>query len=270
MHPALDLLEADSSLFKPDQLRRRIDALDRLDACPPEPRADALRARLEAANAAVYEDIRSLIRQGSARDALLPWIERCADPPQTTPIGLHFDCLDELIGGVLQLREPRGALIPGPEMVFYQPTPARHILEMLRICALTQDDTLLDLGSGLGHVPILASLLSDAQCIGIELEPAYIATARECARSLNLRRATFIQQDAREADLSAATVVYLYTPFTGSILDTVLHNLQRQSEHRPLRICTFGPCTQTVASQPWLMPGAAPASDRVALFRAAG
>jgi len=272
MDRLLAQLEADSSLFEPAQLRRRLDALDWLDAYPHEPRADAMRGRLEAANAAVYEDIRSGIRRGSPRDALLPWIECCGnDTPsagETEPAGLHYDCLDELIGGVLQLREPDSAQIhPAPEMVFYQPTPARHILHMLRLCTLTQADTLIDLGSGLGHVPILASLLTDAKCIGIELEPAYIATARECAQSLGLSRVTLLQQDAREADLSAATVIYLYTPFTGSILEAVLHKLCEQSAHRALRICTFGPCTLTVAQEPWLALDATPAADRIALFR---
>ena len=269
LHRLIAALGADASLFEPGQLRRRIEALDWLDAHPQEPRGDALRAKLEAANAAVYESIRTRIRQGSARGALLPWIECCAGSAQTEPSGLRFDCLDELIGGLLQLREPDSTgIAPAPEMVFYQPTPVRHILHMLRLCALTQADTLIDLGSGLGHVPILASLLTGAHCIGVELEPAYIATARECARNLNQRGVEFIRQDAREADLSAATIVYLYTPFTGSILNTVLNKLREQGAHRPLRIGAFGPCTQIVAKEPWLAPeDATTAVDRVALFR---
>ena len=41
---------------------------------------------------------------------------------------------------------------------------------------------------------------------------------------LKLERVTFIQQDARAADFSGGTVFYLYTPFTGSILRSVLDN----------------------------------------------
>jgi len=270
MPPFLEQLEADASLFDRNELRRRIDALDRIDAYPPTQRADAMRKRLEAANTAVYAEIREGIRHSTARNALLPWLDRCSIPAEAPPAGLHYDCLDELIGGVLQLRQPDDAHIQAaPEMVFYQPTPARHILYMLDLCALTKEDTLVDLGSGLGHVPILASLLTPARCIGIELEPAYIATARECARSLGLSRAEFVRQDAREADLSAATVVYLYTPFTGSILETVLRQLRERSAHRALRICTFGPCTEIVAKEPWLTRDTAISPDRIALFRAA-
>jgi hypothetical protein len=277
LHELIAQLEAGSPLSEPERLRRRIEALDHLDRLDSDSTADQsatriaeMRTRLEAANAAVYAAIREQIRYGSPRDALLPWIERCTDPAESAPAGLHFDCLDELIGGVLQLREPHSEHIhPAPEMVFYQPTPARHILHMLRLCALTATDTLIDLGSGLGHVPILASLLTEARTIGIELESAYVATAHECAHNLNLRRAEFIRQDAREADLSAATVFYLYTPFTGSILEAVLHRLREQGAHRPIRICAFGPCTQRIAQEPWLKAAdASTAADRIALFRA--
>jgi hypothetical protein len=272
LHEFLAQLETDSSLFAPDQLRRRLDALDELDAeafraDPQEQRVTSMRRRLEAANAAVYEAIRHQILHGSARDALMPWIERCAGPA-TTASGLGYECLDELIGGVLQLHEPdAGQIHPGPEMVFYQPTPARHILYLLRLCALTEADVLIDLGSGLGHVPLLASLLTGARSIGIEMESAYVATARACAQSLGLNRAAFLEQDARDADLSSGTVFYLYTPFIGSILDNVLHKLRRESAHRPVRICTFGPCTQAVAREPWLTTSAAPEIDRIAFFR---
>jgi hypothetical protein len=267
-------LEADPTLFEPDQLRRRIDALDqldRMDAEPSDSSAAAIRERLEAANAAVYESIRSQIQRSSGRDALLPWIEHCADPADLIPTGLHYDCLDELIGGVLPLREPDSANIyPSPEMIFFQPTPARHILRMIRLSAPTEADTLIDLGSGLGHVPILVSLLTGARGIGVEVEPAYVASARGCTESLGLSRAIFMQQDAREADLSVATVVYLYTPFTGSILGAVLHKLREQSVHQPLRICTFGPCTQIVAREPWLAASTAIADDQIAIFHVRG
>ncbi|HEX4031184.1 MAG TPA: class I SAM-dependent methyltransferase [Terracidiphilus sp.] len=322
LHELIARLEADASLFEPDALRARIEALDLLDAYAAgsgsqEMRAEALRSRLEAANVSVYDAIRDAIRKtghkgirktgrdwmkgGATEDArwgdmqwddarwgdaswgnaLAAWIERCADPAQSDqaqsdqarsgPTGSGYDWLDELIGGVLKLREPESADVrPGFEMVFYQPTPARHILQMLRLCALSAGDVLVDLGSGLGHVPILAALLTRARCVGIELEPTYIATARACACSLGLSRAEFLQQDARAADISTGTVFYLYTPFTGSILESVLRRLQQESRQRVLRICTFGPCTLTVAREPWLTAHATPEADRITLFHPRG
>jgi hypothetical protein len=152
-------------------------------------------------------------------------------------------------------------------MVFYQPTPARHVFDVIGRTALTERDVLVDLGSGLGHVPLLASICTNARCIGIELEPAYVDCARRCACALDLSNASFFRQDAREADFSSGTVFYLYTPFTGAILRTVLDSLRREAAAREIRVCTYGPCTRTIAEEPWLKVVGSLQAGRAALFR---
>jgi precorrin-6B methylase 2 len=151
-------------------------------------------------------------------------------------------------------------------MVFYQPTPARHIFQMLARLALGEDDVLIDLGSGLGHVPLLVAIATPARSIGVEWQGAYVAAARQCAQELGLARARFVQGDAREADLSAGTVFYLYTPFGGDMLRAVLDRLQVEARRRPIRVCTLGPCTQSVARESWLQPLDASRLDRPAIF----
>lgn len=262
-------LEADSALFEAKQLRRRLEALDALDAHAHrlDEQARALRTRLEVTNAAIYQSIRREVQQGAPPRELLRWIDACRSGGEPLQPGLSYDLLDELISGVLQLGEPSSAEIdPGPERVFYQPTPVRHILRLMEVCALSQDDVFLDLGSGLGHVPILVSILTGARSIGVEVEAAYVASARECARRLGLSRAAFVQQDASEADLSAGTVFYLYTPFTGTLLMTVLRRLRQQSEDRAIRVCTLGPCTAVLAGEPWLGASAQPDPHRITCF----
>ena len=118
-----------------------------------------------------------------------------------------YDYLDELISGVLRFEEPSaGSVQLESEMVAYQPTPARHIFDLIRRVALTELDFLIDLGSGLGQVALMASICSRAECTGIELEPGYVDCARKSARSLNLNNVRFIRGDARAADLSYGTV----------------------------------------------------------------
>ncbi len=276
--------EADPSLFQPDALRKRMEVLDALDTHFPAPdaekslvategarilaRAHLLRQKLESANALIYHSIRNQIQKGSPPSQLLHWIEQCSGSEEAPPRGLGYDFLDELISGVLQAREPEIApLHPSPEMVFYQPTPARHILQLLRLSDLSAADTLIDLGSGLGHVPILASALTGARCIGIEAVQAYVTCARECAAALRLNRVTFLHQNAAEANLAGGTVFYLYTPFTGRTLTTVLQNLKKESMERIVTICSFGPCTMTVAMETWLTSNVAPHPDQIAVFR---
>jgi len=180
---------------------------------------------------------------------------------------MGYDYLDELISGVLQLEEPNEATIQREsEKVFYQPTPARHIFDLIGRTALTEADVLIDLGSGLGHVPLMVPICTPVRSIGIEVEATYVERAEQCAQKLNLNKVTFIHQDARAADLSAGTVFYLYTPFTGSILSHVLALLRREAETRRIRICTYGPCTPVVAEESWLETTAAPETDRIALF----
>jgi len=179
-----------------------------------------------------------------------------------------YDYLDDLLSGILQFQPLAPALVqPDPEMVAYQPTPARHIFDFLRRIALTEHDSFIDLGSGLGHVTLLASICSRATCTGIELEPSYIECARTSARSLNLHNSRFIQADARAADFSRATVFYLYTPFSGAILRAVLDALRHQALIRPIRLCTFGPCTPRIAQEPWLTSAGPVETDRLAIFR---
>jgi tRNA A58 N-methylase Trm61 len=151
-------------------------------------------------------------------------------------------------------------------MVFYQPTPARHIFALIARAGLSERDILLDLGSGMGHVPLITAICTGAQTIGIELEAAYVECARRSARELNLNNVRFIQQDARAADLSRATLFYLYTPFSGTILRDVLAALRHEAARREIRICTYGPCTPTIAEERWLAPDGPPQTDRITVF----
>ena len=284
-------LENDDSLLETHQLRRRLEALDRLDAhltfafsaaspsdsIAPElyRRATVICAKLEAANGELYTTIRSEIQRASRPDALFRCVSLSGDisPPTSEVVhipanGMGFDHLDDLLSGVLQLEEPTAAPTPpDQEMVFYQPTPARHIFHLIHVTELTAADVLVDLGSGLGHVALLVSICTQARCIGVELEAAYIDRARQCAHRLNLNHVTFLKQDVREADLSAGTVFYLYTPFLGSILAAVLDRLRREAATRPIRICSYGPITPVISQEHWLQAASAPQTDRITLFR---
>ena len=283
-HDFLCALEADSSLFLSGQLRERLIALDALDAgfggfdsgdsaeyvdSRLHERAKALRMRLEAANAELYRSVRSDIVRGGEPRALVQWFEDSASNDELrSPLpGLGFDYRDELVSGVLQLAEPgEPNLELSAEMVPYQPTPVRHILHLIAAGAVAEDDVFVDLGSGLGHVPLLVSMLTGARSVGVEVEAAYVASARKCAESLGLGCVDFIAQDARDADLSRGTVFYLYSPFKGSMLDEVLSALRRESLRRSIKICSLGPCTRKVSNETWLKASGLWDAGRITVF----
>jgi hypothetical protein len=285
-------LEDDLTLLMPNRVQQRLEALDRLDAYFPETaeaeihdpqvhraemdspgaaglarRARLIRDRLEIPNRELYEAIRDKVRRGAGRLALLQWAEPSREHADAAP-GMGFDFRDDLICGLLQLEQPEvGQFRFEAEMVFYQPTPARHIFNLIGLSALTAEDVFVDIGSGLGHVPLLISICSDARAIGIELEGAYVERARQCAERLNLERVSFFEQDARVADYSSGTVFYLYTPFSGAMLQLVLDRLEHEAASRRIRICTYGPSTPVIAGEPWLRATSMPEADRITVFR---
>jgi hypothetical protein len=271
-------------LLQPEQLTLRLSVLYELETIvgdldlqglktfsDPELilRARSLRSRFEAVNQAMYEAAHADIALQGNSPALDGWLAGLVDDRNTERPhpGLSFDLFDEIVCEVFQFRGPGEAgVLPSPEMTAYQPTPARHILDLIANCTFSSNDVLVDLGSGLGHVPLLVCILAKVRTLGIEVQPEFAASAQETARRLNLSRVEFVAEDARAADLSSGTVFYMFTPFTGSILTDVLHRLCRQSKTRQIRICTLGPCTRILQSQTWLTGSQPSDTERIAVF----
>ena len=269
----LDGMLQDRSWQQSHQLGRRIDMLEKLErwlvhygdamAPPLARRAEALVQELEAINQRLYHAIREDIQRGQGASSLLPWVAATRHDGDAE----SYDPLDALVSGVLDLAEPSDVAEPEAEMVFYQPTPARHIFDFIARAQIDVRDTVIDLGAGLGHVTLLTAICTPARCIGIEWQRAYVVSAQQCAQALNVRNAIFLAQDVRQARLSEGSVFYLYTPFTGTLLRTVLDMLAREAEHRVIRLCSLGPCTEVLAKEPWLATDDACDPRRPALFR---
>ncbi|GLQ86722.1 methyltransferase domain-containing protein [Dyella flagellata] len=269
----LNQMLQDRTWRDPDQLGRRIDMQEQLeralfhagDSLEPSlrQRGEGLMIELEVIDRRLYHAIRADIRRGQGAGRLLHWA--AAMPRNGDEEG--YDPLDALLSGVLDLAEPGNVPELDAEMVFYQPTPARHIFDLLARVPMGDQDVVIDLGAGLGHVTLLTAICTRARCVGIELQAAYVTSARQCAQALNLRNASFIAQDVRHACLAEGTVFYLYTPFTGTILRTVLDMLKREAEDRPIRLCTLGPCTEVLARESWLTMDNISERGSVTLFR---
>jgi hypothetical protein len=228
--------------------------------------AKTLFQRFKTANKRVLGGLRRRIKSGRYNtEKLTNILARYAGPPD----GSGYDTLDMIVAGLLGADAPSVERIAlEPEMVHYQPTPARVILELIKLTKIGPDDIFYDLGSGLGQVVILATLLSEARATGIEFEPAYVEYARRSAKQLNIPGVEFIQADAREVSLADGTVFFMYTPFRGTMLQQVLKRLAAEAKTRPIRVCTYGPCTAKVAASSWLRPeeGCDLNEQRVAVF----
>jgi SAM-dependent methyltransferase len=94
-----------------------------------------------------------------------------------------------------------------------QYTPTRHAIAdaMLQLAGVGSGDVVYDLGSGDGRIPIIAAQKYGARGVGIEIDPALVARARQNAADAQVAdRVTFIEGDLFQADLRAATVVTVY------------------------------------------------------------
>ncbi|HEY6210879.1 MAG TPA: methyltransferase domain-containing protein [Vicinamibacterales bacterium] len=95
--------------------------------------------------------------------------------------------------------------------IHFAATPMPVADAMLRLAHVTAGDVVYDLGSGDGRIVILAAQKYGARAVGVEIDPRLIALSREVARDGEVtNRATFIQGDFFDTDISAATVVTLW------------------------------------------------------------
>ncbi|ARV58506.1 SAM-dependent methyltransferase [Nostocales cyanobacterium HT-58-2] len=96
--------------------------------------------------------------------------------------------------------------------VVYVPTPPEVVDRMLKIANVTSKDTLYDLGSGDGRIPIAAvQKYKVKKAVGIDIDPERIKEANENAKKAGVTgQVQFLQQDLFKSNFSDATVVTLY------------------------------------------------------------
>jgi hypothetical protein len=266
-------LEQDLSLLLPESLNEREQAFTLLaflgdlleeragpdaaaEAGALRARISALSSRFEAATARLADGVRLRLRAGELRGASLrAMLDRFTAYRANAPGFLHlnYEPADVLVGALLGLDRPIPEELPREKgMVHLEFSPVSVVLEMVDRLALGPGDLFVDLGAGLGQVVLLYHLLTAVPGQGIERQPSYCAAAREMAAEFGAPGIGFVAADARQADYRQGTAFYLFTPFHGAVLQSVLDRLRATATHPGIRICTYGPCTLEVARQSWL------------------
>lgn len=95
--------------------------------------------------------------------------------------------------------------------VMWLPTGDDLVTHMLNVARVTPEDTVVDLGSGDGRIPIAAARQFGARAWGIEYNPGLVDLARRKALQAGVQdQVKFVQGDIFKQDFSSATVVTLY------------------------------------------------------------
>jgi len=98
------------------------------------------------------------------------------------------------------------------EDVPYVPTPNEVVVTMLKAASTGPADTVIDLGSGDGRIPIIAVKDFGARrALGVEINPRLVGEARAAAASAGVAdRVAFSQGNLFDYDFSGATVLTMY------------------------------------------------------------
>ena len=98
---------------------------------------------------------------------------------------------------------------PGKDVVWV-PTSPELVEKMLDLAKVTADDFVIDLGSGDGRM-VIAAAKRGARALGVEFNPEMVKLAQQRAGEAGVAdRATFVEGDMYEADISKATVLALF------------------------------------------------------------
>jgi len=98
---------------------------------------------------------------------------------------------------------------PGKDVVWV-PTPPELVEKMLDMAKVTPQDLVMDLGSGDGR-NIIGAAKRGARAIGVEYNPEMVELSRRLAKEAGVAdKATFVQGDMYEADISKASVMALF------------------------------------------------------------
>lgn len=152
-------------------------------------------------------------------------------------------CCALAIGGVkpavAQLKPYEPVVGQEGKDVIWVPTPQSTVEKMLDVAQVTPRDFVMDLGSGDGR-NVIAAARRGARALGVEYNPEMVELARRIAEKEGVaNRATFVQGDMYEADISRATVLALFL---------LPENLERLAP----KFLALDPGTRIVVNEFWI------------------
>lgn len=173
-----------------------------------------------------------------------PIVARDASPPKVPfrtgarRAGQRFDAEHGVTTEALIFLSTLDPEVVGPALDFathYEPTPVREAQRLLDAVPRPLDaTTFVDAGSGMGRVVLLAARRAFKTVVGVEVSGALHEVARDNFERfdrelLQCRDVRLVRKDAAEYKFPRGTIaLYLYNPFRGPVLETVLEHVLAQ------------------------------------------
>ena len=133
----------------------------------------------------------------------------------------------------------------------YGETPLTTFAEIAKAAGLTKEDVFVDLGSGRGKLCFWASLWIGCECRGIEQVPNLVRQSKWLTKAFRVP-VRFDQGKMETADLSHATVVYLYTiEWDETLLMQMQHGARLITIGAPVDLEGFAVVKTVEARYPW-------------------
>jgi SAM-dependent methyltransferase len=135
---------------------------------------------------------------------------------------------------------------PRPDLAGYLPLQPEIVDHMLKFAAVKPDDVLYDLGCGDGRIVVAAAEKFGIRAVGVDIDPRRVADANANARKHGIQdRVRFLVADAREINISEATIVTLYLTKRGVLR---LSDVLKQQLRPGARIVS---CDPVIYGWPW-------------------
>ena len=142
--------------------------------------------------------------------------------------------------------------LQNPEYVHYQAISYSDLRQLLEGIEIGSKDVFLDLGAGMGRAVCFAATYPFRAVIGVELVPELCSIARQnierIRHRMRCREVEIVNCDATTYKIrDDVSVVYLFNPFGGAALETVLKNIGVSAREHPrtIRVLFYG----TVSSE---------------------
>jgi len=149
--------------------------------------------------------------------------------------------------------------------VVWVPTPQATVDKMLDLAKVTSNDFVIDLGAGNG-ITVITAAKRGATAMGVEFNPEMVALARRLASEAGVSgKATFVEGDLFEVDLSKASVITLFLlpdineRLRPKLLDLkpgtrISSNSFDMGDWQPDAKATSEPCTSWCTALSWVVP----------------